>query len=170
MKSKPLIAIIFLALTGPAVARPKPKPPVIPLEQRYTVTTSAQDMESLRAETRLALFVKALQQGRRQKASEFLSSKVGPEARQALIEKRWLPAKVGATGDFNQLIFWPDIQIHTQRVRGARRDLVISPRQIPFYLQRHKGHPTGILEVPMIKEQDQWWVDLRPNSRSAKSK
>jgi hypothetical protein len=162
MKSKPLIAILSLAITATAAARPKP--PVIPLQQRYTVTTSAQDVESLSAETRLARFVKALQQGRRQKASEFLSSHVGPEARQALIEKRWLPAKVGAKGDFNQLIFWRDIQIHTQRVRGTHRDLVISPRQIPFYLQRHQGRPTGILKVPMVKEQGQWWVDLRPDS------
>jgi hypothetical protein len=163
MKSNPLIAILSLAIAAAAVA--KPKPAVVPLGQRYTVTTSAQDMESLRAESRLALFVRALQQGRRQKASEFLSSRVGPEPRQALIEKRWLPAKVGAKGDFNQLIFWPDIQIHTQRIRGARRDLVISPRRIPFYLQRHKGRPTGILEVPMVKEQGQWWVDLRPDSK-----
>jgi hypothetical protein len=163
MKSKALIAILPLAVAGSVAA--KPKPPVIPPEQRYTVTTSAQDMESLRAESRLALFVRALQQGRRQKASEYLSSKVGPEARQALIEKRWLPAKVGAKGDFNQLLFWHDIQIHTQRVRGSRRDLVISPRQIPFYLQRHQGRPTGILEVPMVKEQGQWWVDLRPDPK-----
>lgn len=158
------LAVTLLLFCAPLAAAPRPAPkrPAVPLTARYTISTSAQDMESLRAESRLAQFVRALQEGRRAKAATYLSSRVGPDARRALVEKRWLPARVGARGEFNQLLFWRDIQIRTQRVHGERRDLVISPRRIPFNFQRRKGRPTGILEVPMLKEQGQWWVDLRP--------
>lgn len=143
-------------------AKRAPAKPVVPPAARYTVSTSAQDLESLRAESRLAQFVRALQRGRRQKASTYLSSRVGPAARRALIEKKWIPARVGAKGEFSQVFFWRDIQIRTQRVRGDRRDLVISPRTIPFDFKRKKSRTTGILEVPMLKERGEWWVDLRP--------
>lgn len=152
---------VGLGLSG-AEARPARKV-AVPAPAAYTITTSAQDLESLRAETRLVLFIRALQSGRRQKAAALLSSRATPQARQALITKRWLPARTGAKGEFTQLFFWKDIQIRTQSITGERRRLVVSPRRIPFTLQKKKGRPTGILEVPMVKEGGQWWVDMRPS-------
>ena len=165
MRYPALWALIITVLAVPAGAQRKPRKPVVPPSAAYTITTSAQDMESLRAETRLAQFIRALQRGRRQKAAELLSSKVTPQARQDLIARRWLPAKVGVTGDFSQLIYWRDLQIRTQRIRGERRDLVVGPRRIPFATKKKQSRPTGILEVPMVREGGQWWVDLRPGRK-----
>lgn len=159
-----LLTLAALTLAIPAVAQRRRTPAkkvVVPPSAAYTITTSAQDTESLRAEVRLVQFIRALQRGQRQKAAGFLSSRVSAKGREDLIAKRWLPARVGGKGDFNQLFFWRDIQIRTQRIRGDRRYLVVSPRRIPFTLGKKSRNTIGVMEVPMLKEQGQWWVDLR---------
>jgi len=157
----PTLGVLGLA-SGPACAQAKkPARPVVPPAAAYTVTTSAQDMESLRAEGRLAQFVRALQSGRREKAASLLSSRLGPQERRALIEKRWLPANPQGK-EFGAILYWRDLQIRTMHINGGVRRLVVAPRQIAFAPGNKKRPPTGVVEVPMRLERGQWWVDLKP--------
>jgi hypothetical protein len=156
--------LLILAATAGLLAAPargQTRRPTVPPAAAYTVTTSAHDLESLRVEGRLAQFVRALQAGRREKAAALLSSRVGPEARRALIEKRWLPAKPGS-GEFGAVLFWRDLHIRTMHVQGDVRRLVVGPRKIAFAPGNKKRAPIGVLEVPMRRERGQWWVDLLP--------
>jgi hypothetical protein len=164
------LALVFTAcLAAGALAqarKPAPKKPVPRPAPgaAYIITTSAQDQESLQVEGRLAVFIRSLQQGRRQKAASLLSSRVTPQAREDLIAKRWLPARVGPQEGFGQIFFWRDIQIYTYAIArtGDRRSLLVGPRKILFAPGRKKRPGTGVVEVPMVKERGDWWVDLRP--------
>jgi hypothetical protein len=161
-----LAALVILGLvTGAPGAAAGPARP--PAAAAYTITTSAQDTESLRAEGRLAQFIRALQRGRRQRAAELLSSRVGARARQALMTKQWLPARPGGTSEFSQIFFWRDIQIHTHSITPQRRKLVVAPRKIPFAPGKKKRPGTGLVEVMMVLERGEWWVDLRPPKKLA---
>ena len=117
------------------------------------------------AETRLAHFIRLLYAGRRQAASEMLSSKVPPSARQALVEKRWLREMPGRSKDITQVLFLPDLQIRTRNLYKDGVACYVLPRKaLPKRLRR--GY-SGYLRIRMRHERDDWWVEMFPNQRLA---
>jgi hypothetical protein len=112
------------------------------------------------AETRLGEFIRAIQMGRRKRATELLSSRVTAEERQALIEKRWLRKDPRNRKDFTQVLFLPDLKIGTQLLKGETLELYVIPR--PKVKKRAGG---GYLKVRMRRENGQWLVDMHPDRR-----
>lgn len=144
----------------------KPVPPPMP----GSITLTAMDDESRLAERRLAQFVRALQMGRRQQAAALLSSRVPAPAKEALIQKRWLPARIGNPPTLEQILYWKDLQIRTSQIFRDTRHLQIQPRRIALALKRDKKRaPAGILEVRMRKEAGTWWVEMQPGRRIAQT-
>jgi hypothetical protein len=134
----------------------------VPPNAPTPITVSARDAEGLRAESRLAQFIRYLQEGRRLKAVQLMSSRVPPQARQALVTKKWLPTRPTSRADFGQVFFWKDLHIRTWSIRRATRQLVVAPRRIRFDPGNRKKPPTGWLEVTMRKERGEWWVEILP--------
>jgi hypothetical protein len=126
-----------------------------------TITISTEVPDILAAQTRLSSFIKALQAGQRSRAASMLSSRVSAAERQGLIEKKWLRYDPTNRGSVRQILYWRDLQIHTQRVMRDAVDLAVVSRTIALKATR-RGKPSGILEVRMRKEQGSWWVDLHP--------
>ena len=151
----------------PAVRRPYVAPP----DPTITVSTEVPDI--LDAQTQLSRFIKALQRGQRAKAASMLSSRVTEAERQAMIEKKWLTYDPKDRNNVRQILYWRDLQIHTQRVMKESLDLEVVSRTIAIKA-KPGGRPSGILEVRMRKEQGSWFVDLHPirtiRNRSKKSK
>ena len=151
----------------PAVRRPYVAPP------DPTITVSTEVPEILDAQTRLSSFIKALQRGQRTKAAGMLSSRVTEAERQGMIEKKWLTYDPKDRNNVRQILYWRDLQIHTQRVMKEALDLEVVSRTIAIKAKAG-GRPSGILEVRMRKEQGSWFVDLHPvktvRKRSPKSK
>lgn len=117
------------------------------------------------AETRLARFISLLYAGRRQAASELMSSKVTPAARQAMIEKRWLREQPGRSKDITQVLFLPDLQIRTRTLYKDGVACYVLPRKaLPKRLR--KGY-SGYLKVRMRQERDNWWVEMLPKRQIA---
>jgi hypothetical protein len=114
-----------------------------------------------RAQTRLSLFITRLQKGQRAKAASLLSSRVTEAERQGLINKRWLRYDPKDRSSVRQILYWRDLQIHTQRIMRDALDLAVVSRTIALKA-KPKGRPSGILQVRMRKEQGDWWVDLHP--------
>lgn len=142
---------------GAAPAAYAPRPPVI--------TTSAELPEMQNAQIRLSSFIRALQVGKRARAASFLSSRVSPAERQGLIEKSWLRYEPKNRGNVLQVLYWPDLQIHTQKVYPDAVDLAVVSRSIPFKLktkEKRAARPSGIVKVRMRKEQGEWRVELHP--------
>jgi predicted nucleic acid-binding Zn ribbon protein len=117
--------------------------------------------EFQRAETRLARFIKALQEGDRVRAASLLSSRVPARDRAALLSGSWLRRRPGATlrRDFEQVLFTADLQIRTSaKMYRNQVHLSVMPRTLAIH---EKPKQLGFLDVPMRKERGQWWVDLR---------
>ena len=145
--------------------RSTPLPPNSP----GVISTTAQDEEGMRAEKRLASFIRALQAGRRERAVRLLSSRVTPQERQGLLQKRWLRANPADRKDFFQILYGSDIQIRTLAIFRDTRRLSVTPRVIPFMPKKKSKRPTAYLEVRMRKEQGEWWVDLHPRKQMSSS-
>jgi hypothetical protein len=138
-------------------ARPARKPSKIVWKTRPPQLIS---VTSHPAETRLAHFIRLLYSGQRLKASNLLSSKVSPAARQALVEKRWLREVPQRTKDVTQVLFLPDIQIRTRKLYKDGVSCYVLPRK-PLPKRKRKGY-SGYLQVRMRQERDNWWVELQP--------
>jgi len=154
-----LSAILCATTAAAATAAPSayvpPRPPVI--------TLSAQLPEMENAQKRLSSFIRALQVGQRARAASFLSSRVSQSERQGLIQKSWLRYDPKDRGNVIQVLYWPDLQIHTQRVYPDSVDMAVVSRAIPFTLKKKKtARPSGIVKVRMRKEQGEWRVELHP--------
>ena len=146
--------ILTAALTSPVAAAPgRPPAPII--------STSSQSPEYQAAETRLALFIRALQRGNRLRAAGFLSSRVTAAERRALVENRWLRKETGRRGSFEQILFVPDLSIRTRSVYRDTVKLAVIPRKM---YRKKQARFVGIMEVRMRKEGGKWWVELRPDS------
>lgn len=132
-----------------------PRPPVI--------TFSAELPEMQDAQKRLSSFIRALQVGQRARAASFLSSRVSEAERQGLIQKAWLRYDPKDRRSVSQVLYWPDLQIHTQRVYPEAVDLAVVSRAIPFLLKNKKAaRPSGVVKVRMRKEQGEWRVEMHP--------
>jgi len=123
----------------------------------------------MKAEKRLASFIRALQAGRRERAVRLLSSRVNEQERQGLLQKRWLRANPADRRDFFQILFSNDVQIRTLAIYRDTRRLTVSPRVIPFLPKKKTKRPAAYLEVRMRKEDGEWWVDLHPSKRVTSS-
>jgi hypothetical protein len=154
---------VFLGVaTGAAVgaapaAYAPPRPPVI--------TLSAELPEMQQAQIRLSSFIRALQVGQRARAASFLSNRVSAAERDGLIKKSWLRFEPKDRGNVLQVLYWPDLQIHTQKVYPEAVDLAVVSRSIPFKLktkEKRAARPSGIVKVRMRKEQGEWRVELHP--------
>lgn len=138
-----------------------PRPPVI------TLSAELPEMES--AQKRLSSFIRALQVGQRARAASFLSSRVSEAEKQGLIQKTWLRADPKDRRNMLQVLYWPDLQIHTQRVYPEAVDLAVVSRSIPFMPKNKKtARPSGILKVRMRKEQGEWRVEMHPTRLARK--
>jgi hypothetical protein len=137
-----------------AAAKPyvPPPPPVI--------TTTAESAEYHAAQTTLSRFITALQQGRRAKAASFMSSRVTPAERDAMVQKKWLRYDPKDRKSVVQILYWRDLQIHTQRIYKEGADMAVVSRTIALK-PKPKGAPSGVLKVRMRKEGGDWRVELR---------
>jgi hypothetical protein len=151
----------LLLLCGPALGKPAKTAPRV---SAPTISTTSSAPEYQAAETRLAQFITALQLDRRERAARLLSHRVGPAARRALIEGRWLRRSGAQNSDFTQVLFLPDLQIRTRQVFRDSVRLAVFPR--PPRGKKEK-RITGLVEVRMRKEYGKWWVDLRPSEKLA---
>lgn len=154
--------LLWLTAAGAmAVAKPyvPPLPPVI--------TTTAEVAEYQGAQTTLSRFITALQQGRRARAASFMSSRVTQAEREALIQKKWLTYDPKDRGNVMQVLYWRDLQIHTQRVYKDAAVLAVVSRTIALK-PKPKGAPSGLLKVRMRKEGGDWRVELHPPKRGRK--
>jgi hypothetical protein len=159
-----LLALAPLVVPQPARAQAPSAPPhriVLPPNAPPVVSTSAQDRDLRSAETRLARFIVAIQQGARQRAAALLSKKVPAKERSAFLNRRWL-TRTGKKSDFGQMLFLPDLQVRTRDFNKAhdRARLYVVPRAP---LPKKKQGLTGYLEVWMLKENGNWMVYLRPD-------
>lgn len=172
-----------------AAPKPAPKKPVRPVAKKATsaspraaaklppnappsIYISGTTSETRSAEGRLARFITAMQTGHRKKASELFSSRVTPQERQAFIEKRWLRYDPVRKQDFNQVLYFKDLQIRMDGVQNGMYRMYVGSRRVPFrVLATQKGlvrfgkktdPPVGWLWVPMRKEGGKWWVELHP--------
>jgi hypothetical protein len=146
----------------PVVAVPHARPAQRHLTKIVWKTRPPQliSLTSHPAETRLAHFIRLLYVGKRKAASEMLSSKVPPAARQALIEKKWLREQPGRTQDVTQVLFLPDLQIRTRTLFKDGVSCYVLPRKpLPKRARRGFG---GYLQVRMRHERDDWWVEMFP--------
>jgi hypothetical protein len=142
------------ASAAPAGYTP-PRPPVI--------TLSAELPEMQNAQKRLSSFIRALQVGQRARAASLLSSRVSASERQGLIQKAWLRYDPKDRRNVSQVLYWPDLQIHTQRVFRDTVELAVVSRSIPFKLKNKKRErPSGIVNVRMRKEHGEWRVEMHP--------
>lgn len=147
-----------LPVAGSAAAAQKVYKPRAPL---ITVSADLPEMEA--AQKRLARFIWALQVGRRAQAASYLSSQVTEAERQGLIQKTWLRADPKDHKNLLQVLYWPDLQIHTHRVYPEAVDLAVVSRSIPFMPKNKKtARPSGILKVRMRKEEGEWRVEMHP--------
>lgn len=152
---------LLCAITGtkahaaPAGYTP-PRPPVI--------TLSAELPEMQNAQKRLSSFIRALQVGQRARAASLLSSRSSAAERQGLIQKTWLRYDPKDRRNISQVLYWPDLQIHTQRVYSPDAvELAVVSRSIPFKLKNKKHErPSGIVNVRMRREQGEWRVEMHP--------
>jgi hypothetical protein len=151
-----LTAPSALALAKPYVA---PPPPVI--------TTTAEVPEYQAAQTNLSRFITALQRGRRAHAASFLSRRVSPADREGLIQKKWLTYNPKDRNSVTQVLYWRDLQIHTQRVYKDGADMAVVSRTIALK-PKPKGAPSGVFKVRMWKEDGAWRVELHPSKNARK--
>jgi len=153
---------MLLLLAGGGAAAPArpyvpPRPPVI--------TLTAEDGEYHTAQTTLSRFIHALQKGNRVRATSFLSSRVTQAERDAMVRKEWLRYDPKDRKNVMQVLYWRDLQIHTQRIYPGAVDLAVVSRSIPLK-PKPKGAPSGILKVRMRKEGVDWRVELHaPRSK-----
>jgi hypothetical protein len=150
------LSFLLLALAAPAPAAPVPKRPPVPI-----ISTTSQSPEYQAAETRLALFIRALQRGNRRRAVSLMSSRVTAAERRALVENRWLRKETGRRGSFEQILFVPDLSIRTRSVYRDTVKLAVVPRKM---YRKKQARFVGIMEVRMRKEGGKWWVELRPDN------
>lgn len=147
--------LISTSVSAAPAAAYKPRPPMI------TLSAELPEMEA--AQKRLSRFIWALQVGQRVKATSFLSSRVTEAERQGLIQKTWLRSDPKDSKNLLQVLYWPDLQIHTQRVYPEAVDLAVVSRSIPFMPKNKKtARPSGILKVRMRKEAGEWCVEMHP--------
>lgn len=114
------------------------------------------------AETRLALFLSALQRDRRERAARLFSARVTAPERRAFLERRWLVRDPRRRDDFAQILFLPDIQIRTRAIYRDYAQLFVVRRA---YEPKKTRQLTGYFEVPMRKENGRWFVELHPPRR-----
>jgi hypothetical protein len=154
-----VVAVTVGLAGGAAAQRPAVRSYAIPLPP--TITTSTEVPDLLAAQTKLSRFITALQTGRRVRAASMLSARVTEAERQGLINKVWLRYDPKDRTNVRQVLYWRDLQIHTQRVMRDAVDLAVVSRSIALK-PKVNGKPSGILEVRMRKEQGEWRVDLHP--------
>jgi hypothetical protein len=148
---------------GPLARKAVPKKVVIPPGAGPVISTTAMDREGRAAETRLAQFIRALQQGRRLRAVQFLSSRVTPQERQALVQKRWLRKDTTRKDDITQVLFQQDLQIRTREIYQDGRKLYVVPRTIPWPPKK-TNRAIGYLGITMRLERGKWWVEMHPST------
>jgi hypothetical protein len=120
--------------------------------------------EARRAQIKLAEFVQAVQSGQWSKAATFLSSRVTPAERQQLITGPWM-RRTGRR-DFSVLLYMSRIEIRTLAFRNTSARL----RILPLTWERQRGQPYGVYDVPMVRENNRWTVNLHPERRAAQAR
>jgi hypothetical protein len=164
--TKTVVAALLLSLGASTALGAKPARRASSAPSAPLISVTSPVPEDRAAETRLMLFIKALQLDQRQKAARMLSRRVSAAERAALIRKRWLrrqpAARPGPRSEFAQVLFIPDLQIRTERLFRDARTLVVLPRT-----KRKKGL-TGAIRVTMRKESGEWRVELHPESPLAR--
>jgi hypothetical protein len=156
MKYRSVAILLGLAaLCAPAAAQ---RPQAAPL-----ISITSQVPEGREVETRLMLFISALQRGQRLKAAGMLSGRVSVAERNALLQNRWLKRKPSSRSDVTQVLFLPDLQIRTDRLYKDARTLVVLPRK-----KAKKVKVTGAMRVIMRKEHGSWLVELHPDRSVAR--
>lgn len=157
MRSKRILIIGGLAISGaplPEAGAKQFKPPPPPI-----ITTTAEVAEYQAAQVALSRFISALQQGRRAKAASLMSSRVTQAERDAMIRKEWLRYDPKDRKNVMQVLYWRDLQIHTQRIYKEGAELAVVSRTIALK-PKPKGAPSGVFKVRMRKEAGSWRVEL----------
>ena len=160
-------------VTKKLVAKPAARTNLkLPPNAPPSIYISGTTQETRSAEGRLAKFITAMQTGYRKKASELFSSQVTPQERQAFIEKKWLRYNPVRNQDFNQVLYFKDLQIRYDGMQNGLFRMYVGSRRVPFrVIATKKGlvrfgkktdPPVGWLWVPMRKEDGKWWVELHP--------
>lgn len=160
------------AVKKPAVKAAARSAPKLPPNAPPSIYISGTTQETRSAEGRLARFITAMQTGYRKKASELFSSRVTPQERQAFIEKKWLRYSPVRNQDFNQVLYFKDLQIRYDGTQNGLFRMYVGSRRVPFRVMATKkgivrfgkktDAPVGWLWVPMRKEDGKWWVELHP--------
>jgi hypothetical protein len=157
MRALPLIALgISLWSVSGALAAKAYKPPLPPV-----ISVSAEAGEYHTAQTVLSSFIQRLQVGKRAKAAELMSSRVSQAERDAMIRKEWLRYDARDRKNVLQILYWRDLQIHTQQLFKGGAQMTVVSRSIPLKA-KPGGTPSGILKVRMWKEAGSWRVELHP--------
>ena len=159
-----------LKRTAPKVQLGAPKAALIPKSGRkpsvVKLPPNAAPVVALTSrrewEVALARFVMALQRDQRSRAARLFSSRVSAQDRRAFQQRRWLDRRQNGRNEFNQVLFFPDLQIRTSRlVPNAIRPTGVTCILIPrTRLPKKTGKMTGLLEVPLRLEGTQWRVVL----------
>jgi hypothetical protein len=123
-----------------------------------SISITSEVPEYQAAETRLALFIKALQTGKRERAAELLSRRVPTEAREALLRGDWLAPEPQGENDFSQVLYHPDLQVGIQHIFSDSVTLFVTPRK----RSGPENEVRAYLEVRMRREDDGWWVEMQP--------
>lgn len=158
------VAVLLLAalcLSAGAAPRRAARPGAAARPTRPLISTTSPDTEFRSVEARLARFIDLLQRDRRSDAARLLSRRVTPAEREALLRRQWLRRDSRDPRDFKRLLFFPDLQIRTQRFAQNAVDLIVVPRP------GSKKPPSAYLVVRMRREAGNWRVELHPDKKKA---
>jgi hypothetical protein len=152
----------------PPAKKPAPAahraPAVKPGPPRPTISLTAMTAEARRAQIRLAMFIQAVQSGQWARAATYLSRQVGPAERQQLIAGTWL--RRTSRRDFSVLLYMTRIEIRTVSFRGTNARL----RILPLTWEHKRGQPFGVYDVPMVRENNRWTLNIHPETRAARAR
>lgn len=154
--------------SAPAAKKPAPvvhkAPAVKPGPPRPVISLTAMTAEARRAQIRLAAFIEAVQASQWTRATTYLSRQVSPAERQQLIAGTWLRRK--SRRDFSVLLYMPRIEIRTVSFRGTNARL----RILPLTWEQKRGQPYGVYDVPMVRENNRWTLNIHPETRAARAR
>jgi hypothetical protein len=162
MRTHPILLGFGLLLSAASVSAAPAKKYVPPPPPVITLTATVKEVYE--AQKRLASFITALQRGHRLKAASYMSSRVSQAERDAMVRKEWLRYDPTDRQNLMQVLYWRDLQIHTQRLFKEGVDLAVVSRTIALKPKKG-GAPSGVLEVRMRKEDGEWRVELHPSTR-----
>jgi hypothetical protein len=146
----------LLITLGAAPGRPAAKPAIRPAPARPLINLTATSAEPRRAQLRVAGFLQAVQTGNWSRAVTFLSRRVPATERQQLLRGPWL--RRTSRNDFAALVYMPQVEIRTMSFAGTRALMRVQP----FGWERTRGQAYGVWSVPMVRENNQWMLEIHP--------